>query len=271
MSSFSLTNDSLLGILNIIKFLFSITILLVGILLSENAALTDCDRFFYKPLIWFRVFLLLVSLTGFIGACFYGHLPRMLWVYHVLMFLLIVAGIIFTIFAFAVTNKGGGRLLPGAGYKVYRLGDYSNWLQNRLNNNRDWNKIKTCLVESKVCSDLYSKYWDVSFNKFHQKPLNPIQTGCCKPPNECGFTYVNPARWVEENWQVYGENPDCKAWDNDQNILCYNCESCKAGVLDNIKHSWKKVQWFYVICQMLLIIMYAVGCFAFRNILIDES
>lgn len=175
MSSFSLTNDSLLGILNIIKLLFSIIILLVGIMLSENAALTDCERFFYKPLIWFGVFLLLVSLTGFIGACFYENFPRMLWIYHVLMFLLIVAGIIFTIFAFAVTNKGGGRLLPGSGYKVYRLGDYSNWLQDRVNDNRNWNKIKTCLVESKVCSDLYSKYWDISFNMFHQKPLNPIQ------------------------------------------------------------------------------------------------
>ncbi|XVF33552.1 hypothetical protein REPUB_Repub17cG0178100 [Reevesia pubescens] len=47
-------------------------ILDVGILLSEDAEVTDCERLLYKPLILVGVFLMLVSLslTGFLGACF---------------------------------------------------------------------------------------------------------------------------------------------------------------------------------------------------------
>jgi hypothetical protein len=31
------------------------------------------------------------------------------------------------------------------------------------------------------------------------------------------------------------------AWDNDPKVLCFNCELCKARLLDNIKSDYKKM------------------------------
>lgn len=90
-----------------------------------------------------------------------------------------------------------------------------------------------------------------------------VQSGCCKPSNDCGFTYENPTTWTKGN--VTYTNPDCDAWNNDPNILCFNCQSCKAGLLQNIKTDWKKVAVVNIIVLVVLIIVYSVGCCAFRN------
>ena len=144
-----------------------------GILLGNDPAVTDCERFLYKPLILVGFFLMFVSLTGFIEAC--CCVPGLLWVYLVFMFLLILAGFVFTIFAFVVTNKGVGRMLSGKGYKEYRLGDYSNWLQKRVNNDGNWNKIKSCLAESKICTDLNYRFQNDTHEEFQKEPLNGLQ------------------------------------------------------------------------------------------------
>jgi hypothetical protein len=93
--------------------------------------------------------------------------------------------------------------------------------------------------------------------------LVDLQSGCCKPPNSCNFIYVNPTNWTKP--AGVNANADCDAWDNDPAVLCYSCESCKAGLLDNIKSNWKKVAVLNVIFLVFLIIVYSVGCCAFRN------
>ena len=147
---FRLSNN-LVGILNFITFLLSVPILGAGIWLSHRAS-TDCEKFLEKPVIALGVFLMVVSLAGLIGAC--CRVSWLLWVYLLVMFLLIVLLFCFTIFAFVVTNKGAGEVLSGKGYKEYRLGDYSNWLQKRVNNTKNWNRIKSCLQDGKVCQSL---------------------------------------------------------------------------------------------------------------------
>ena len=144
-----------------------------GILLGNDPAVTDCERFLYKPPILVGFFLMFVSLTGFIEAC--CCVPGLLWVYLVFMFLLILAGFVFTIFAFVVTNKGVGRMLSGKGYKEYRLGGYSNWLQKRVNNDGNWNKIKSCLDESKICNDFSYRFRNDTLEKFQKESLNALQ------------------------------------------------------------------------------------------------
>lgn len=91
-----------------------------------------------------------------------------------------------------------------------------------------------------------------------------LQSGCCKPADDCGFTYVNPTEWTK-NTTVSSANPDCSAWGNDLNTLCFNCQSCKAGLLDNLKSDWKKVAVVNIVFLIILIIVYSVGCCAFRN------
>lgn len=144
-------SNSLIGILNVLSLLLSIVILGGGIWLSKHGT-TECDSFFQKVNIAVGVFLLVVSLAGVIGAC--CRVSWLLWLYLVVMFLLIILLICFAIFGFVVTNKGAGEALDGKGYKEYRLGDYSHWLQKRVNDTKNWDKIRSCLQDGKLCQNL---------------------------------------------------------------------------------------------------------------------
>ncbi|KAH7545674.1 hypothetical protein FEM48_Zijuj01G0118700 [Ziziphus jujuba var. spinosa] len=247
--------------------MLSIPILVAGIWLSKQGS-TECEKFLEKPVIVLGVFLMVVSLAGLVGAC--CRVSWLLWIYLLVMFLLIVILFAFTIFAFVVTNKGAGKVLSDRGYKEYRLGDYSNWLQNRVNNTKNWNKIKSCLIDSKVCSSFEDKYVNDTVQQFYTENLSALQSGCCKPSDECGFTYVKPTEWTKTANSTTA-NPDCDLWGNELKTLCFNCQSCKAGLLDNLKNDWKKVAIVNIIFLVFLIIVYSVGCCAFRNNRRDNS
>ncbi|KAL0536668.1 hypothetical protein IC582_025628 [Cucumis melo] len=155
------------------------------------------------------------------------------------MFLLILLLFVFTIFAFTVTNKGARKVPSNRGYKEYRLGDYSNWLQNHVRNNKDWNRIRSCLVDDK--------------------------SGCCKPTDECNFTYKALTQWEKLANVSSFSNPDCGLWDNRPKKLCFDCESCKGGVLDNLKRNWKKVAIINIVILVFFIIVYSIECCVFKN------
>jgi len=92
-----------------------------------------------------------------------------------------------------------------------------------------------------------------------------LQAGCCKPPDSCGFQYQGPITWSKPQTPATTASQDCNAWSNDPSTLCYNCDSCKAGVLQNLKGDWKKVAVLNIIFLVFLIIVYSIGCCAFRN------
>ncbi|RWW83339.1 hypothetical protein BHE74_00008162 [Ensete ventricosum] len=220
-------SNNLIGVLNIITFILSIPILSAGIWLARRAT-TDCEKFLQWPVIALGVFLLLVSLAGVVGACCRNSC--LLWLYLLVMFILILLLFCFTVFALVVTNKGAGEAVSGRGFKEYRLGDYSNWLQKRVDSDKNWRRIKSCLQDGKVCRSLQEKNqtWDQSF-----------------------WLYLRVVI------KILGMN--------DQSVLCYDCQSCKAGVLANIKNDWKKVAIVNVVFLLFLIVVYSVGCCAFRN------
>ncbi|KAJ4719061.1 Tetraspanin [Melia azedarach] len=89
-------------------------------------------------------------------------------------------------------------------------------------------------------------------------------SGCCKPPTECGYVYVNETSW-NPGGGIVGSNADCTRWSNDQEQLCYQCDSCKAGVLASLKKSWRKVSVINIVVLIILVISYVIGCAAFRN------
>lgn len=91
------------------------------------------------------------------------------------MFVLIVILFAFTIFAFVVTNKGADEVLSNRGYKEYRLGDYSDWLQKRVNSAKNWNKIQSCLIDGKICSSFAEKYVKDTVEQFYQENLSALQ------------------------------------------------------------------------------------------------
>ncbi|KAG5563812.1 hypothetical protein RHGRI_000118 [Rhododendron griersonianum] len=262
-------SNNLVGLLNFITFLLSIPILGAGIWLSRQSS-TECEKFLQGPAIALGLFLMVVSLAGLVGAC--CRVSWLLWFYLLVMFLLIVLLFCFTIFAFAVTNKGAGEVVSGKGYKQYRLGDYSNWLQKRVSSTKNWNKIRSCLIDGKVCKSLVDDGVsnNITAEQFSQEKLSPIQSGCCIPPDDCSFTYISPTNWTTQSNSSFTDT-DCSQWNNNASVLCFNCGSCKGGVLDNIKHDWKKVAIVNIIFLVFLVIVYSIGCCAFRNNREDNS
>ncbi len=258
------TSNHLIGLLNFITFLLSIPILGGGIWLSSRANNTDCLRFLQWPLIVIGISIMVVSLAGFAGACYRNTF--LMYLYLWAMFFIVATLLGFVIFAYVVTDKGSGRVIMNRAYSDYYLEDYSGWLKERVSSQSYWGKISSCIHDSKVCGRMgrVVRGFPESAEFFYMRKLNPIQSGCCKPPTECGYTYVNETVWTPGGGLV-GNNLDCSKWSNDQEQLCYDCDSCKAGVLGSLKKSWRKVSVINIVALIILVIAYVIACAAFRN------
>ncbi|CAN1798572.1 TET6 [Linum perenne] len=130
---------------------------------------TSCENFLQTPLLVLGFIVLLISLAGFIGACF--HVAWALWVYLVVMLFTIMALIALTVFGFVVTSKGGGVEVPGRAYMEYRLHDYSPWLRKRVQETEYWKAVRGCILGSKTCAQLSS--WTPL--DYAQRDLSPVQ------------------------------------------------------------------------------------------------
>ncbi|KAK9058849.1 hypothetical protein SSX86_023693 [Deinandra increscens subsp. villosa] len=258
-------SNHLIGILNFLTFLLSIPILGGGIWLSTRANNTDCMTFLQYPLIIIGVAVMVVSIAGFAGACYRNTF--LMYLYLWAMFFIIVALISFVIFAYVVTDKGSGRPVSNRAYQDFYLPDYSGWLKERVASDEYWRKISSCVRDSGVCrkSGRVIGGFPESADVYYRRKLNSIESGCCKPPSECGFVYVNETTWNRDSSALVGNNGDCNRWSNDQEQLCYNCNSCKAGVLASLRKSWRKVSVINIVVLVILVIAYVVACGAFRN------
>ncbi|KAJ1258959.1 hypothetical protein BS78_10G116200 [Paspalum vaginatum] len=240
-------SHGLLGALNLVTLLLSLPVLCAGVYFRMRAA-TECERALQLPVIAFGCALLLLSLVGLAGACGRrGAAAPFLWTYVVFMFLLVVAVFAFTVFAFVVTNRGAGSAVSGRGYREYRLGDYSGWLQARIAEPETWRRVESCLVEARVCGGRVHSGLGQDAMELYKQHLSPIRSGCCKPPTWCGFRYVNATFWEAPRSSgspaAAGDDGDgdCRAWSNSEQVLCFECDACKAAVLETVKKKWKTV------------------------------
>ncbi|KAJ7003631.1 hypothetical protein NC653_008746 [Populus alba x Populus x berolinensis] len=161
----------------------------------------------------------------------------------------------------ALAGFVGGHRVPSRAYLEYRLDDFSGWLRRRVHSSYKWNRIRGCLSSSNTCAELNQSYHMAQ--DFFNAHISPLQSGCCKPPTECGYTFVNPTYWISPI--NIATDMDCLKWNNDQNQLCYNCDSCKAGLLANLKREWRRADIILLITLIALICVYLIGCCAFRN------
>jgi uncharacterized membrane protein len=266
-------SNTLIGAVNFITFLVSIPILGGGIWLASRANSTDCIRFLQWPIIIIALVIMLISLAGFAGACY--RQSWLLRVYLFAMFFVILALLFFIVFAYAVTDRGQGEVVMNRAFLEYQLQDYSGLLKDRVSNPGYWAKISSCLMEGKVCKGMRRSVRDQNTgvlkpepaDSFYRRNLSPIESGCCKPPSSCGYTYMNETVWqaTAATAGTVVTDPDCTSWSNNQQQLCYNCDSCKAGVLASIKHSWRKVSIINIVVLIILVIVYVASCAAYRN------
>lgn len=244
-------SNTLIGFLNLFTLLASIPIIGAGLWMARSS--TTCEGFLQTPLLVLGFVILIISLAGFIGACF--HVACALWVYLAIMLLLIGALIGVTVFGFVVTAPGGGTPVQGRMYREYHLENYSPWLKKRIEDPKYWGTVRACILGSKTCGKI------VTWTPFDYltRDMTPIQSGCCKPPTSCNYA------------TTVMQEKDCYHWNNAETVLCYDCDSCKAGVLENVRRDWRKLSVLNIVMVIVLIGIYSIGCCAFQNTKRAES
>ncbi|KAL5219879.1 hypothetical protein ABZP36_024592 [Zizania latifolia] len=258
-------SNAVFAAFNVVTLLLGAAVLAAGIYYGaphRGGGVTECERFLRVPALVLGGAIMAASLAGLAGAC--CRASALLWLYLLLTGLLILAAVCFAVFSLVVTNAGAGRTVSGTGFKEYRLGDYSTWLRRRVEDGGHWARIRSCLADANVCRSLQSNR---TFDDFVNSNLSPVQSGCCKPPTACNFTYQNATYWSKPAAGSSGNysDPDCDTWSNDQSELCYGCQSCKAGVLANLRSSWKKIAFINAAFVALLVVVFSIGCCALRN------
>ncbi|KAL4584172.1 hypothetical protein LXL04_008764 [Taraxacum kok-saghyz] len=254
---------------NILTTILNVLTLLLGVLLIIGAIWTGvhpgdetlCEKTFSKPYLFTGIFLVVLAVLGIVGASF--KINAILYIYSTVLFIMILGLVAFAIFALVVTNKRIGKAVSGQGFQEYRFGDYSKWLQKHVVNEKNWGKIKSCLTGSRICTAIAQS--KNSTEAFYRNNLTPIESGCCKPPGDCNFEFVNATFWEAPKSGIKSQDPDCTTWSNNQKKLCYNCESCKAGVLANMRHLWRGFAVLNFSILIFVIIIYMISCCAIRN------
>ncbi|KAG4946970.1 hypothetical protein AAZX31_15G193700 [Glycine max] len=255
-------NNTLVGILHTLPLLLSIAAMGDSAYIRVHG---DCQKVLQYPLLFGGLFIFVISTLGLVGVL--CRVNAALYLYLLATFFVILAFSPFTIVALFVTrNNAPDRAGPSVGYGV---GDFSPWLQHYVTDQRNWDVAQSCLVQKRVCHGLAV---DANNNdSLAFKRLTTTQIGCCKPPLRCGFTKKNATFWEAPKAGPLANDTDCRTWSNRQDKLCFNCDSCKGGVLANIRSQWRHLTIFNACVLVLVTIIYVLGCYAIRNNRLEYS
>ncbi|XP_008796279.1 protein TORNADO 2-like [Phoenix dactylifera] len=251
-------SSTVIASINFVAMLLSIPVIAAGIWLSVQTD-NSCVKLLQWPVIVLGIAILVVAFAGFVGA--FWRMPWLLLFYLVAMFVLILLLASLVIFIYVVTNRGEAHLAPGRVYLEYRLEDYSGWLRQRVQGSHKWDRIKKCLSSTSTCAELNQTYREAQ--DFFNARISPLESGCCKPPTQCGYTFVNPTYWISPISITF--DMDCVLWSNNQTQLCYSCSSCKAGLLANLRKEWRRADLILVVTLLALICVFVMGCYALRT------
>ncbi|XVF49818.1 hypothetical protein PTKIN_Ptkin04bG0046600 [Pterospermum kingtungense] len=261
-------SNCIVGFVNTLLLLLGMIALSFGVYFVVHGS-SHCQKVLTDPLLILGGFLVAVSLLGLIGSLCKNTI--FMFLYLAVMFLLILGLIGFTVFVFLVTNHGAGKVFSDRDLiiKDRRTTDFSNWLQKHFVNDKNWNRIKSCLIDAKVCRSVRkdNNNGDINYKAlvFFKNTLPTLQAGCCKPPSSCGFLQKNATFWEVPKSGAATKDPDCLTWNNNVMKLCYDCNSCKGGVLDNLRKEWRSLAIINVIVLIFVIFVYSVGCCARSN------
>uniref|UniRef100_A0ACD5WF88 Uncharacterized protein n=1 Tax=Avena sativa TaxID=4498 RepID=A0ACD5WF88_AVESA len=153
------------------------------------------------------------------------HVSWALWLYLAALILLVLALLGATVFGLVVTAGGGGAQVPGRPYP-----------------------------DSRACHEVAG--WTPE--DYMRRDLTPIQSGCCKLPTYCVYGDGELA-------VTAAQEEDCYVWRNDPAVLCYGCESCRAGVMEQLRRHCHNLTILNTALLLVLIAVCSGGCCAYRN------
>ncbi|KAL4182009.1 hypothetical protein AMTRI_Chr12g240330 [Amborella trichopoda] len=235
--------------LKICATLFSFPILGVGIwMLCMTDA--DCEYLLRMPKLKIILGVMLIIIFVFSNVAAVSPVRMLLFTCLFVMFLLIVILIL-------------GILLVGSdGAESRGVSGSPRWLQMRVRNTENWQNVKSCIFTLDMCGDLAQRTMHMTSYDFNMMKLTPIESGCCKPPLSCGMIGVNATYWEPEPTGEQElsnmEDSDCATWSNQRNILCYNCNSCKAGFLQSLQKRWQKIGIILITMVVLELLLHTL-------------
>ncbi|KAJ6993990.1 tetraspanin-15-like [Populus alba x Populus x berolinensis] len=232
------------SIVSIITFVLSVLILASAIWLLYMKDY-DCEELLWLPRlqIGIGIGLIFVSLISNIAVLLRSRFP--------------VPGFFLVMVPLIVMLTMGLALVGANKLESRRLMATPKWFREKVRHNDNWENIKSCIYNTGTCDDLVSRSLNLKAFDFSIKKLSSIEAGCCKPPSICQMEYVNATFWtkvegaVDESQQQYS---DCATWQNDQNILCYNCGSCRHGFVRVMESKWRNLGVLLILMGLLLIV-----------------
>ncbi|EEF42494.1 tetraspanin-8 [Ricinus communis] len=218
-----------------------------------------CAGFLKMPILSLGISILIASVIGLIALfCRVLCLHRVyLWV----MLLIIIALFSFIVFSLLVTSKGPREESSG---REYSLRQFSGWLRRNVVDVKNWFGINNCLVKADVCNS-FGKKLSVLPAAVVWEVVSPVESGCCKPPPQCGYKFKNVSYWEEPKSGLTSMDVDCVTWKNEEDTVCYSCESCKAGYLVQVRDDWLILNAFNICFLIYLLIVLAIGFFSLPN------
>ncbi|KAG0605848.1 hypothetical protein M758_9G092800 [Ceratodon purpureus] len=244
--------------INTLAVLLSLVIIGLGIWLATRPG--DCEKYLTAPVFFVGAFFLLVAILGLFGS--WCALVPVLYAYLFLMFLVLLTFLIVTIFIFVVTTPGGGYRVNGQMFLEYKLNSYSKYVQDKLSKQSNWNHVKACIAGTNNCAN----FNNILPNAYLSTNLNPIQSGCCRPPSECRYPMISFGTFdTSSNNLSSTSNLDCPKFSNNVTVRCYECDSCRGGVAQELKQTGRVAGIISLIIFLILIIVYSVACCASQN------
>ncbi|KAL2481076.1 Tetraspanin-15 [Abeliophyllum distichum] len=168
-----------------------------------------------------------------------------------------VPGLMFIMMLMIVTLVIGLGIIGDFKMESRRIVASPRWFELKVHNNKNWNDIKYCIYETRTCKDLISRSYSLDSNGISTTNLSPVESGCCTPPTICEMEFVNATYWKRGNIEIDSTIPydrDCDTWQNDESMLCYDCNACKDGFVRTLEAKWLKLGTFLSVMSLLLMI-----------------
>lgn len=141
-------STTLIGIINIVVLIISVSFIASSFEVGEQGH-TECHKLFQNVLLIFGGALFVISMLGLVGACCGVNI--LMWFYLTFLSLLIMGFIALTVFTYLVTYPAAGNAVSGVGVGHIKTSNYQYWLEEHVVNAKNWPKVRSCLIDSRLC------------------------------------------------------------------------------------------------------------------------